>query len=268
VERLAREGFKRIELSGGTEPYPGLKGDLFELQERFDLSYLCHNYFPPPSEPFVLNIASLDQQVRQKSIDHIKGALDLTKELGGDRFAFHAGFLLDIPAYLVGRPLEELPLFDEKASYQAFCDGCSELKEYGEGLALYVENNVITPANRRRFGKDPFFLTRASDHELLYEITGLPVLLDSGHLKVSCRALGLGFGSEFERLKERTDYFHISDNEGSEDSNGPLLRDSPMFELLKGLDPMGKVFTLEVYTGMEDLKDSFDNLIALADGSS
>ena len=58
VEELAINGFSNIELSGGTEPYDQMEYDLLELKDKYNLNYRCHNYFPPPIEPFVLNLAS------------------------------------------------------------------------------------------------------------------------------------------------------------------------------------------------------------------
>jgi len=49
------------------------------------LNYLIHNYFPPPSKPFVLNLASLDDKLYKQSIDLCINAIKLSKNLGGNR---------------------------------------------------------------------------------------------------------------------------------------------------------------------------------------
>ena len=66
VQDLADEGYKNIELSGGTTLYEGYVNDLLDLKEKYDLRYLLHNYFPPPKEPFMLNIASLNNELFEK----------------------------------------------------------------------------------------------------------------------------------------------------------------------------------------------------------
>ena len=53
VETLAKNGFKNIELSGGTERDSRYIKHLHDLKEKFKLNYRCHNYFPPPEEHFV-----------------------------------------------------------------------------------------------------------------------------------------------------------------------------------------------------------------------
>jgi len=61
IEELGLNGFKDIELSGGTKYYAGYEDDLIRLKEKYHLNYLVHNYFPPPKEEFILNLASLDE---------------------------------------------------------------------------------------------------------------------------------------------------------------------------------------------------------------
>ena len=50
VQELAREGFKNIELSGGTNYYEGYDEDLEELKAKFNLKYQIHIYFPAPKD--------------------------------------------------------------------------------------------------------------------------------------------------------------------------------------------------------------------------
>ena len=81
VADMAEQGFRKIELSGGTQPYPQLTEDLLQLQEQYQLDLLCHNYFPPPPIPFVLNLASLDDAIYAASLSHVEGALNLSRQL-------------------------------------------------------------------------------------------------------------------------------------------------------------------------------------------
>ena len=69
VINLAEAGFRKIELSGGTKYYDRIEFDILELKERYDLNLLLHNYFPPPRDPFMLNLASLNNDVYKKSIE-------------------------------------------------------------------------------------------------------------------------------------------------------------------------------------------------------
>ena len=70
VKTLAESGFDCIELSGGSEYYPQILEDLLELKEKYNLQFACHNYFPPPKNgDFVINLASLDSAVFERSLE-------------------------------------------------------------------------------------------------------------------------------------------------------------------------------------------------------
>ncbi len=79
VEILAENGFLNIELSGGTEYYHGITDDLLRLKKKYSLNYLLHNYFPPPSEHFTLNLASAHEDVVSNSFSLINTAVELSR---------------------------------------------------------------------------------------------------------------------------------------------------------------------------------------------
>ena len=62
---------------------------------EFPSIYLIHNYFPIPNNSFVLNISSIDESIRERSIRHIKTAIDFCSEIGGKLYTFHPGFVSD-----------------------------------------------------------------------------------------------------------------------------------------------------------------------------
>ena len=76
ISILAESGFRKIELSGGTKYYKDYEKDLVFLQQKYNLNYLVHNYFPPPEEPFVLNLASTNDHIYHSSIELYKKAID------------------------------------------------------------------------------------------------------------------------------------------------------------------------------------------------
>ena len=60
IEFLSKNGIKNIELSGG-EHDP----DIFQklLNYKNEISFMLHNYFPPPKVPFTLNLATLNDEI-------------------------------------------------------------------------------------------------------------------------------------------------------------------------------------------------------------
>jgi sugar phosphate isomerase/epimerase len=264
VEFLAQQGFSNIELSGGTQLYDNLESDLLELKDKYNLNYLCHNYFPPPPEAFVLNIASLDDKVSEMSTQHIINSLELSKRIGADQFAFHAGFLINIPVSEIGKKIQQQTLFNREEAVDKFCSNYQIIEENNPEVKLYIENNVLSKTNFESYeGVNPFFITDFGGlQEFTSKINTTP-LIDVAHLKVSCNTLGLDFETQLKAFVEATDYVHISDNDGLSDSNQTFKKDSDLFRSLSHLDLRNKTITLEVYTGMDDLKSSYENTLAL-----
>lgn len=259
VEFLAREGFKNIELSGGTRPYPGLSNDLMHMRDKYGLKLLCHNYFPPPEKDFVLNLASLDDEINALGMEHIRNALRLSEQLGATKFAFHAGFMIDIPLAQIGREITQRSLFDRERALARFCENYLAISNEFPDTDIYVENNVLSKKNFENYnGTNPLFLTDLAGMEPFKHLPRFRPLIDVAHLKVSANSLGLNFVNELEGFMSQTDYVHISDNDGLADTNGPLRRDSQVYEVLKHFDWKERTITLEVYSGLDDLKSSFE----------
>lgn len=264
VEKLASLGYKNIELSGGTMFYSGISKDLIELQKRFRLNLLCHNYFPPPQTDFVLNLASLDKNIQKKSENHIKNSLDLTRKLGAKKFALHAGFLIDFSGDEIGNRVfkRELYPFDEALS--VFTESLKRLQNHADDLELFVENNVLSQSNYSTFNNNnPFLFT---DYEGYLDISNevqIKPLLDVGHLYVSCTVLGINFIENLSLLNSETTYLHISDNDGFSDLNKGLNPTGEIYKSLKNINLKNKTVTLEVYDGENSLNESCNLLKGL-----
>ena len=261
VQELAGNGFKNIELSGGTEYYENFETDLLELKDKYNLNYRCHNYFPPPKKPFVLNLASLNDETFQMSFDHLKKVVALSSRLGADKFAFHAGFFIDIKLSEIGEKLSRDNLFDEKKSVDRFCGAYDIVKEQAKNVSLFIENNVFSKTNAETYdGENPFMMTNFNEYKSLKEKIDFNLLLDVAHLKVSAKTLGLNWESEFENMMSVSSYIHVSDNDSFHDLNSQLTKNSSLLSMLKQSDTKNKDFTLEIYDEMNAIKKSYEVL--------
>ena len=262
VEELAINGFKNIELSGGTEYYDNFENDLLELKERYNLNYRCHNYFPPPRKPFVLNLASLNDETFQMSFDHLQQVIALSNRLGADKFAFHAGFFIDIKLNEIGKKLSRDNLFDEKEAIERFCNAYSVIKKQAKNVSLFIENNVFSKTNADTYdGENPFMMTNFNEYKSLKEKIDFNLLLDVAHLKVSAKTLRLDWEEEFENMISVSSYIHVSDNDGFHDLNNQLTKTSSLLTMLEQSNTKNKDFTLEVYDGMSAIKKSHEALL-------
>lgn len=266
IRELAEHGFQNIELSGGTEYYENYEKDIFDLKEKYNLNYLVHNYFPPPKEDFVLNLASLDDAIYEKSLAQLRKAIRLACLAGADKFGFHAGFYVDIGVNEIGKAISAGHLCNTKQAYERFCNGFNIIKNEAKEIEIYIENNVYSKTNFNVYGlPNPFMLTSPEEYRELKQHINFKLLLDVAHLYVSSRTLGFDFDSYLDQMIMETDYVHLSDNDGWHDQNAEFTSDSKLLDKIKKKHLKDKTITLEIYTGIDGLKASFDYIAAIVD---
>jgi sugar phosphate isomerase/epimerase len=264
IRELAVHGFQNIELSGGTEYYEDYEADIFNLKEKFSLNYLIHNYFPPPEDDFVLNLSSLNDSIYEKSISHLRKSIRLADQLGAKKYGLHAGFYVDIGIKEIGKAITLTMPKDIDASYERFCRGFNEINEESKEVEIYIENNVYSRTNFKIYGYQiPFMLVSALDYEELKKHISVNLLLDIAHLYVSSQTLNLDFESQFDLMIIETDYVHLSDNDGSHDQNRGFGSGGKLLDKIEKRHLSNKTITLEVYTGIANLRTSFDCLAAI-----
>jgi len=244
VAKLLNEGIRSIELSGGV-PYPGLVQEVENLgnQSRLQL----HNYFPPADPPFVFNLASPIDAIRSRTIQSMNRALELSARIGADRYSIHAGFLVDPPISFLGASWQALDRTDISEAQRLFIESTIELRDLANrlGVRLLIENNVLTTGTKNHSGGD--VLLMATSEQIVSIMKQLPndigLLMDVAHLKVTARTEGLDPLQELALVSDYTLGYHLSDNDGRTDANGPVSRDSWFWSALQ---PNVEFATLEV----------------------
>ena len=263
VQELAGAGFRFIELSGGCNYREQILEDLLDLQQQFQISFRCHNYFPPPPVHFVLNLSALDDGEYQRSIQHVQQAIGYSAQLGAKELGIHAGFRIQPAVSELGHPIASRTLAPYSQAIQRFSEAWLLLsaEAAAAGVTLFVENNVFSAANAYRFaGNNPFLATDVASVQDLLAPLGAPLLLDVAHLHVSCKTLGLDFSTQMQALLPQSRYLHLSDNDGLEDSNEGLHQGSTSSQLLQAADLRNKTMTLEVYADLDTIADSYQQV--------
>lgn len=216
-----------IELSGGQHD----KNFLINLSS---LSSTCnfqiHNYFPPPEDPFVFNLASPNEDIATKSLNHAYLAIDLAQKLESKFYSFHAGFLLDPKIDELGSKFRIRDFTDRDFAKSLFIERVKNLSLYAQkkGIKVLIENNVYSKANVTSLASNPFLMT---DHLESIEIMNrtddnVGLLVDVGHLKVSSCSEGFSKNEFLESTAVFTCAYHLSDNDGLSDSNNCIKEDS------------------------------------------
>lgn len=233
IEALLEAGVVNIELSGG----------LFDVHLDSTLagfggraSFQVHNYFPPADPPFVFNLASLDSAIRERTLECMRTAIDLSVTLGSQRYSCHAGFLLDPPVSYLGAAWDSLPQAGLDDATAAFLESVSALARYASsrGIELLVENNVLNPGTFAACGPDVLLMSSGDQILHMMELlpSGVGLLMDVAHLKVTAQTLSLNPARIMDETARFTRGYHLSDNNGSADSNEPVNRASWFWPIL------------------------------------
>jgi len=245
AEQFLEHGITAIELSGG-------KFDDEQLSHlkamRSQAALQVHNYFPPSAKPFVFNLASLDEEVAKQGLHHVETAMQWALDLERPVYSFHAGFLLDPFVSELGKKISSRQLFDRTQAMEMFLERVNKLAETARqwGVSLLIENNVLSSNNYKEFAADPFLMTTAEECMIVMQNTpdNVNLLVDVAHLKVTANTLQFDPTKFLQHCHDWIKAYHLSDNEGTSDSNEPVTADSWFWPHLK---PHLDYYSMEIY---------------------
>jgi sugar phosphate isomerase/epimerase len=86
LSQFSSVGVRHIELGPTVQ-----SGFSARLLSQYGGRYLLHACFPPPENAFVINIASLDPLIRNRSLDQLRTSIDLAAELSIPFISIHPG---------------------------------------------------------------------------------------------------------------------------------------------------------------------------------
>lgn len=221
ARELVDHGVRRIELGSNHAAEDGLESAFRTLGGE----YLVHNYFPPPRDSFVVNVASDDEPLRRRSLTHATDGLEFAARVGAPLYTFHPGFLGD-PVAASRRPGRYDFQFgcDPPTAYDAafarFLDAARVLVARAETLGVHVA--VETEGSVRK--GDRLLLQRPEEFDALFAAvpsTALGVNLNLGHLNLAANAYAFDRHTFIDRVAARVLAFELSDNDGTEDEHRP-----------------------------------------------
>ena len=252
---------KNLELSGGLNYKKNIKKILFKNSKNFNFN--IHNYFPPPKKNFIINLGSINEDIRKKSINLCKKSIDICKKLNLKYYSIHAPFLVDFAVKEAGKDIKIRELYDYDKVIQNFKKSWEILSAHcGKVVQLYLENNVLNKRNYLTYNKtNPFLLTNYKSYLELKKHLKFKILLDLAHLRVTSQTLKNNFFKEAHMFAKNTDYFHISDNNGLRDENNGLKKNSKIYKFIKEYNfSNNSRFTLEIYKDLNLIKENIRTL--------
>ena len=226
-----RHGLNAIELGAGVSVDETDLSKIADVKAKF----IVHNYFPPPSEAFVLNLASSDDNIRRKSLDMAMNAIDLAARIGASFYSVHAGFITDPTFFNASNFVFPEPSGPDEASsaMNRFAVSMKLVSDHAKsrGVGVLIENNVCTEKCRGKL-----LLQSSEEFISLFSIlqpSHPGVLLDTGHLNVSAHTLGFDRMAFVNAIAHYVRAFHVHDNDGKNDTHQPIRPDSWVMDVLR-----------------------------------
>ena len=200
----------------------------YDYLHDYNFQYLVHNYFPIPQKSFVLNIASIDEQIRNLSLQHIKKAIDFCKKTGAKLYTFHPGFLTDPKSsnqsnnnYDFLWEQNQLSHADYDKAKDLMYQALDEIVEYAASKEINI--SIETEGSVK---KKPHLLMQ-QPHEFeefmtKYKVSDIGINLNIGHLNLAANAFEFDRHAFVDLVKDHIVAMELSHNDGVEDQHLPL----------------------------------------------
>lgn len=245
-------GFNNIELGAGVSVD---EASLAQVAKG-DCRLLVHNYFPPPRESFVLNLASKNEDIRERSICLASAATSLAVSLKAPFYSVHAGFITDPTSFGATSYIFPPPDSPGEAhfAFSRFITALNIVLDSAQrsSIDVLIENNICS---QEMCGK----LLLQTAEEFLQLFSAVPsrhlgMLLDTGHLNVSAKTLGFDRLGFVKNVAPYVRAIHVHDNDGINDTHQPIQAGSWVLDLLQRDEFAGLPIVIEArFKTMDDL---------------
>ena len=232
--------------------------------KKYQFNYFVHNYFPVPKKDFIVNIASNNDQIRKKSINHIKKSISFTKFVGGKLYTFHPGFFSDPSGASIDKTnydflFKKKFFFDQKYkknSYKKMVISIKEIIRYSKkhkvNIAIETEGSFKSKDHlMMQLPKDFTFFRKNFSHK------DIGINLNLAHLNLAAKAFKFKKTRFVNSIKKYIVAVELSHNYKNEDSHKPLLKNSWYFKFINSHIPKGVPIILEFRNSrIDDVKSS------------
>ena len=238
LKECAENKISNIELGAGIDYDLSVLPNLISLVASGQFNFLVHNYFPPPEVPFVLNLASVDSSMIERSRIFCKDAILLCSKLRSPYYSVHAGYCFHALTEHLGNDLSGVKPVQMEEAEAIFIESMKIIADYAKlyNITVLIENNVLAPFNLIE-GENKLLLGVTADdlthivHKIGKENIG--ILLDVGHLYISSKSLKFSIEKFIDECNPFIKCIHFSENDGSKDTNNIIKKDSWFWKPLK-----------------------------------
>jgi sugar phosphate isomerase/epimerase len=221
-----------IEL-GSTHSYrSGIKNI---INRGFDKRVVTHNFFPPAkNSDFVINIASDEDHIRTKSINHANYCIEFASSIGAETYTIHPGFLAKPDVLKNSNNTYDFNFTNERISKKdAFANMLESLKVL---LKTSKENKIKLAIESEGSLTEPgvLLMETVEEYEQLFNIFKEDIYLNVNLAHTRFASIQHKYKVEdFIKLySEKIILAEISHNNGKIDQHLPLTDNSFIFDYL------------------------------------
>ena len=193
---------------------------------------------PIPRDSFVLNIASIDTNIRARSIQHIKKAIEFCDKIGAELYTFHPGFLTDPHGANLSIKNYDFQWDDtqidnsnyEKAKMNMYL-ALDEVVKYAQSRKISIAIETEGSLNR----KNHLLMQRPDEYEEFmakYSSYDIGVNLNIGHLNLAAYAFGFNRSDFVDLIQNYIVAMELSHNVGVEDQHLPLKKNGWYWDII------------------------------------
>ena len=230
LDKYQKGGIENVELGSIHSPFDT------KILKNYDFNYLIHNYFPAPKKSFIFNLSSPNLEIKKKSLQLAKNAIELCRKINSPMYTFHAGFTAD--SNKVGKEFIKKNIFSRSKALTTFIESIIELKDFANhsGIKIAFEPNIVQKHNLINKKNEFLLLAEFDEIELFYKFfkkNQIGILLDLGHTAVTSHWLDFNKDDFLKKCLDKVIAIHISNNNGMKDQHKELTRDCWQVSKLK-----------------------------------
>ncbi len=208
---------------------------IFKIYKEKKIEFLLHNYFPSPKKDFVLNISTSNKYILKKSINLVNKAINFSNFIDSKIYGIHAGYFSDSYADKKGNFVFEKKNIGYIKSLENSINFIYKIIQNSrkKNVKILIEN--LFPFNNE---VRSLFCTFDQINDLMKELPDdVGLLLDLGHLQISCNFFKLDKNKEFDKIlnmfSDRIYEIHVSENNAINDSHKVINENSWQIKALK-----------------------------------
>ncbi|MDC0608478.1 sugar phosphate isomerase/epimerase [Candidatus Pelagibacter ubique] len=233
IDKLYQNSIFNIEL-GSNHSYE----KSYSYLRKYKVNFCVHNYFPIPKKNIVLNIASQNKQIRNRSVKHIKKAIKFSKTIEARLYTFHPGFLTDPDGSNISNKNYDF-LWNKKKlissnyakSWKLMVKSIKEIIKYSKRekvkIAIESEGSVNS--------KNHLLMQRPIEYKKFFRIfdkRDIGINLNIGHLNLASIAFKFDKIKFINNISKNIVAMELSHNNGKNDDHLPIRNNTWYWKLI------------------------------------